>query len=245
MENKNILTTEKNKDESSNNKNILLDLVFNVVLPSLILTKLSDPARLGQMNAFLLAMAFPIIYGIIDFAKKKNVNWLSGLGFVNVLLTGGLGLMKLDGIWFAVKEAAVPLVIGLAVLVSIKFKPLVKVLIYNDKIIDVEKVDFALDSKNAHQEFNKLLINTSYLLSASFFLSAILNFFLAVYILKSPSGTVEFNQELGKMNALSFPVIMLPCTVVMMFTVWMLINGIKRITGLELEEVLKVKEKTQ
>ena len=228
-------------EKKQNNKGFIFDLIFNVAIPSLILTKLSDPARLGQMNAFLLAMAFPICYGLFDFIKKKNVNWVSGLGFINVLLTGGLGLMKLDGIWFAVKEAAIPTFIGLAVLISVKFRPLVKVLVYNDKIINIDKVNSALDAKSAHADFNKLLVNTSYLLAVSFFLSAVLNFFLAVYILKSPSGTVEFNQELGKMNALSFPVIMLPCAAVMTFTVWKLIDGIKKITGLEIEEVLKTK----
>lgn len=228
-------------EKKNNNSSFIYDIIFNVAIPSLILTKLSDPAYLGQLNAFLLAMAFPIGYGLFDFIQKKNVNWVSGLGFLNVLLTGGLGLMKLDGIWFAVKEAAIPTCIGLAVLISVKFKPLVKVLIYNDKIIDIDKVNSALDAKSGHHDFNKLLVNTSYLLSVSFFLSAILNFALAVYILKSPSGTVEFNQELGRMNALSFPVIMVPCAIVMTFTVWKLINGIKKITGLELEEVLKTK----
>lgn len=234
---------EQNTQKKSSNSNVFYELIFNVLLPSLILTKLSDPERLGQMNAFLLAMAFPIIYGIYDFIKKKNINWVSGLGFVSVLLTGGLGLLKLDGIWFAVKEAAIPAIIGIAVLVSIKFKPLVKTLVYNDKVIEIDKVNSALDAKNAHNEFNKLLLNTNYLLACSFFLSAVLNFFLAIYILKSPSGTVEFNQELGKMNALSFPVIVLPSMLFMMIIVWKLINGIKKITGLDLEEVLKVKEK--
>jgi hypothetical protein len=36
------------------------------------------------------------------------------LGFVSVLLTGGIGLLQLDPKWIAVKEAAVPAVIGLA-----------------------------------------------------------------------------------------------------------------------------------
>lgn len=228
---------------SNNNSNVFYELIFNILLPSLILTKMSDPERLGQMNAFLLAMSFPIIYGVYDFIKKKNLNWVSGLGFVSVLLTGGLGLLKLDGIWFAVKEAAIPAVIGIAVLVSMKFKPLVKTLVYNDKVIEIEKVNSALDAKNAHNEFNKLLLNTNYLLAASFFLSATLNFFLAVYILKSPTGTVEFNQELGRMNALSFPVIALPSMIFMMIIVWKLIKGIKNITGLDLEDVLKVKDK--
>jgi hypothetical protein len=232
-----VLKEEKSKKKS----NALIDLLFNIVLPSVILMKFSSPERLGQMNAFIIALAFPICYGIYDFIKRKNFNAFVILGFVNVLLTGGLGLLKVEGIWFAVKEATVPSIIGLAILISMKFKPLVRTMLYNDTIMDTQKVNAALDAHSAHQAFDKLLINTSYLLASSFFLSAVLNFTLAVVILKSPAGTVEFNQELGKMQALSFPVIMIPCMIVMGFTLWKLINGIKHLTGLELEEVLKQK----
>jgi hypothetical protein len=34
---------------------------------------------------------------------------------------------------------------------------------------------------------------------------------------------------------------MIPCMIVMGFTLWKLINGFKHLTGLELEEVLKQK----
>jgi hypothetical protein len=43
-----------------------------------------------------------------------------------------------------------------------------------------------------------------------------LNFGLARYLPRSTPGTPEFNAELGKMNGLSLPVIMLPTMVVMM-----------------------------
>ena len=68
--------------------------------------------------------------------------------------------------------------------------------------------------------------------SSSFLLSAILNFALAEYLLQSPAGTPEFNEELGKMTALSFPVIMVPCTIVLMASMWFFFSGIKKITGL-------------
>lgn len=230
------------KEDKSKKSNPVIDILFNIVIPSVILMKLSNPERLGQMNAFIIALSFPICYGIFDFIKRKNFNPFAILGFVNVLLTRGLGLLKAEGIWFAVKEATIPGIIGAAIIISMKFKPLVRTMLYNDTIMDTKKVNACLDEHSAHQGFENLLKNTSYLLASSFFLSSILNFSLAVIILKSPAGTVEFNQELGKMNALSFPVIMLPCMVVMMIALWKLVTGIKHLTGLELEEVLKHKD---
>ena len=145
------------KDKKKSNP--LVDILFNIVIPSLILMKLSSPERLGQMNAFLAALAFPIGYGIFDFISRRNFNGFAILGFVNVLLTGGLGLLKVDGIWFAVKEATVPSVIGLAILISMKFKPLVRAILYNDTIMDTKRVNEALDAHSAHPGFEKLLKN--------------------------------------------------------------------------------------
>lgn len=218
----------------------LANLAFNIVLPALILYKLSGPERLGPVNGLLLALSLPIVYGIYDFAKRRKANAFSILGFVSVLLSGGFGLMQLDGIWFAVKEAAIPLVMGIAVIVSLWTPyPLVKSLLYTDKVIDVSRVDQELATRGNQAEFGKLLVGTTWLLASSFILSAGLNFGLAIAILKSPAGTPEFNQELGKMTALSYPVIVAPCMIVTLLALWRLIAGIKRLTGLDLEQVFK------
>ena len=55
--------------------------------------------------------------------------------------------------------------------------------------------------------------------------------------LQSPPGTPEFNAELAKMNLLSWPVIALPSTAIMMFALWKLLGGITRLTGMPLEEI--------
>lgn len=221
-------------------ENPLINILFNIVIPALILSKLSSDGRLGPTWGFVVALAFPLLYGAYDFIKRKKHNFISILGFISILLTGGLGLLKVDGIWFAVKEAAIPGLIGIVVLGSLKTKtPLVRTLLYNDKIIDVEKVNHALQEKDSIASFEKLLVFTTWVLAASFFLSSVLNFFLAVYILKSPAGTEEFNVELGRMTALSYPVIVLPSMAVTGFALWKLFHGIKKMTGLELEEVFK------
>jgi len=100
-------------------------------------------------------------------------------------------------------------------------------------------VDAALEARGAREEFQRLMTSASYLLTLSFLISAVLNYSLARYLLKSPPGTEAFNGELGKMHLWSWPVIVLPSMAMMMFALWRLLGGLRRATGLTLEEILK------
>jgi hypothetical protein len=220
-------------------ENLFVNLVCTLVLPAVILSQLSKPDRLGPELALGVALAFPIGYGIWDFVERRKFNFVAAIGFASTLLTGGFALAKLEGIWFAVKEASVPAVIGLMVLLSMKSKrPLIRQFIYNDQVIDVPKVDAALAARNALPAFEQLLARAGWLVTASFLISAVLNFLLARWLLTAPAGTEEFNSQMAKMNLLSWPVIALPSTGMMVWALWGLLGGIKKITGLELEDIL-------
>ena len=81
-------------------ENPLFSIAFNVAIPSLILLKLSDDDRLGALYAFLFSLAFPFCYSIYDFAKNKKVGFIPALGFISILLTGGLRIV--EGRWHLV-----------------------------------------------------------------------------------------------------------------------------------------------
>lgn len=218
----------------------MLSLALNIAIPAVILMKLSGENALGPVWALVVALVFPLGYGVADFARRREWNIVSILGFVSVLLTGGIGLMHLDPKWIAVKEAAVPAVIGIAVVLSLRTRfPIVRTLLYNDKIIRVHEVDKALARQGNRQAFDQTLVIASWMLAASFFVSAILNFVLAKWIVKSPPGTAAFNEELGRMTALSYPVIVVPSMVIMIATLWYLFRRIRRLTDLDLEQILK------
>ena len=220
-------------------ENLLVNIICNLALPFLILSKLSGEARLGTVGALVVALLFPLGYFCYDFAQRRQANFVSILGFVSVLLTGGFALMELDGMWFAVKEASIPAVIGLAVLLSMNAKrPLIRQFVYNDQVIDTAKVDAALEARGNRPAFRALLRRAGWLVTASFLVSAALNFVLARWILKSPTGSEAFNQELARMNLLSWPVIVVPSMAMMMYALWRLFGGIKRLTGLGLEEIM-------
>jgi hypothetical protein len=220
---------------------LLWNLAFNLVIPALILSKLSGNEFLGIKLAIIVALAFPIAYGVKDFTRAGKINFFSGLGVVNVSLTGGISLLELDAIYIAIKEASIPALLGIATLLSLKTsQPLINTFLLNKSVLNIQKITNALTENNSHPAFDKLLVNASWILAGSFFLSALLNYILAVVLLTADPGSVEFNQQLGKMTALSFPVISLPLMVVLTADLFYIFSGIKRLTGMPLEEILNV-----
>ncbi len=223
---------------SKKQENPLLNLGFNIIIPAVILMKGATWFSMGPAITLLIALLFPLGYGLYDLAVRKKYNALSILGLVSVLLTGGIGLLKLPKEWIAIKEAAVPLVIGMLVLGSLKTRyPLVKTFLYNDQILNLDKIDQALDERGARNDLETLLRRSTWLLAASFLLSALLNFILAKVIIQSETGTEAFTQELGKLTVWSYPMIALPCTVVIIYALWKLLVGLEKATGLPLEEI--------
>ena len=219
-------------------ENLLLNLVCNLVVPTLVLTKLSGDQWLGPQWGIAVALLFPLAYGIYDLILRRKTNLFSIVGVASVLLTGGLNQLKADVFWFAVKEAAIPTLFGVAVILSARSRrPLVRELLWNESVIDTEKVDAVLTERNQHEAFERLLADATRGLALSFLLSAVLNYGLARYLLVSPPGTEEFNAQLGRMNLLSWPVIVIPYMAVTMWVLWRLLNGFTRLTGLPLEEI--------
>ena len=221
------------------------NLAFNIIIPVIILMKFSGPEHLGPAWGVVIALAFPIAYGSYDLHRTRKVNGFSILGIVSVILTGGISLLELDPQYIAIKEAAVPGVIGLAVLLSqfTRF-PLVKKLLMNDKVIDTGKLHHAIMQQGNLAAFNRVVRVSTYLVASAFFLSAVLNYVLARMIVVSPAGTTEFNNELGRMTALSFPVISLPTMLVMFGAIFYLFFQMKKLTGHSVEHFLRGQSET-
>lgn len=216
-----------------------VDLLVSIVIPSVILMKLSGDEYLGNTWALLIGLAFPLGWGLFELIRYRKKNFIAVLGVISVGLTGGIGLMEIDARWLAVKEAAVPLVIGLAVLVSTRTKyPLVRTLLYNPSVLDVDKIQQSLKERNCEQEFEDRLMKASYFFAGTFLFSAIMNYVLARWIVTSPSGTQAFNEELGRMTLVSYPMIAIPSMLMMIAIFFYLWRTIRRLTGHTLEEVI-------
>jgi hypothetical protein len=225
------------KDNSKPNP--LVEIGVTILVPAIILMQLSGAERLGPLKALLLALAFPLAWGLWDGYRRHKLNWLAVLGVVSTLLTGGIGLLALDAKWLAIKEAAVPALIGLVILGSVwARKPLIHLLVFNASLFDVERVSKALADKGTSATFEQRLRQGTVLLAGTFFFSAVANYILARWVVTSPAGTEAFNQELGRLTLLSYPVIAIPSTLMMMGLLFWLAREAKTLTGLPMGDML-------
>ena len=226
-------TTKKARRE-----NPLLNIGLNIALPAIVLMQLSREDRLGPVYGLLLALAFPVGYGLYDFAARRGFNFYSALGFVSVLLTGGIGLLKLPVEWLAIKEAAVPFIAGVAVLISLRTRyPLIKTIIH--QVIAVERVYAALRQRDRVPAYERRLVIATYMVVFGLLVSTVLNYVLARIVVVSEPGSTAFNEELGRMTALSFPVITVPSIIILVIVLYYLVSGITKETGLEVQDIFE------
>ena len=227
------------KQSTSHKPRPMIDLLVSIVIPSVILMKFSGDDALGASGALIIALAFPLVWGLYELFKYKKFNLIALLGLISVVLTGGIGLLQLEPQWLAVKEAAVPGLLGVAVLLSTYTRyPLIRTILYNPTVMDVEKIQQRLKELGNSAAFEAHLLNATYLLSGTFFFSSLMNYILAKWIVTSPAGSAAFNEELGQMTLLSYLVIAIPSMLMMMAILYYLWRTIHGMTGLSLEKIL-------
>lgn len=220
--------------------NQLLEVGVTLLIPALILMQLSDPNRLGPVYALVAALSFPVGWGLWILVRERRFNLFAALGVVSVLLTGGIGILELDNRWLAVKEAAIPGILGLVVAASaLTQKPLVSVLLYNRSVLDVDRIEAALAERGNTAAFGASLRHATWMLSGSFAFSSVMNYILATWIVTSPAGSAAFNEELGRLTLLSYPMIAIPAMLIMMGILYYLVRSVRSLTGLELGQALR------
>lgn len=259
------MTTEKPAPKPAQ-EHPLANILINVLIPVLALSYLSkDPAiqemlgkevkmwHIGPIKALMVALAFPITYGIWFFAKTRKMNFFSGLGLFSVLLTGGLTLFlwNKDGtvkehaaVLFGLKEASIPFVLGLAIIVSHWSKtPLLNTFLYSDSLFDVKKIENKVAELGKQTDYRKVLLNATILFAMSFFISTLMNFGLSLYFLGDLDHTAAdareiYNEKVAKVTGWGFVVIGVPIMAFLFFTLKKLLTGLRELTGFKDEELL-------
>ena len=243
-------------------ENPILSLFCNILIPVIILkngnkwinkilTKLHGEQWVYQnltiidisSMVFLIALIFPVIYFLYDFLQRKNINFISILGFINILLTGGIGIFGakfgLSKTWFILKEGMFPMLLGLMFIIMSKYRQsafknilLNKVLFDNDKISSCIKDDMLY-------EFECIIRKAGYHLISGFFISSIIQFALASLIVVSNPGEPSFAKEVSTMTWVSYVAVLLTTILIVVKGYLGLITDIEKITGLNRNEFLK------
>ena len=221
------------------------NILFNILIPVLILNK-GHKFGLEPHYAVILALAFPVFFSLQSLWQSKKINYIAVLGLMNVLVSGTLTLLALGGIWFAIKEAAFPLLIGIFVLISsFSSKPFFRTLFMNPATFDIAKIDSHLENDQKRQKFQDLMKHTTQLLSVSFLMSAFLNFFLSLRIftplpesMTGPEKQQLLNEQLGQMTLYSLGVILVPSILFLGGIMYYAFRRINQLTGLTTEDLI-------
>jgi len=253
-------------EKKTHQEHPLANILINVLIPVLVLSYLSkDPAiqeqlgkeakawHIGPLKALVVALALPLGYGVWHFAKTRALNFFSGLGLFSVLLTGGLtlylwnpdGTVKPNaGLLLGLKEAGIPLVLGIAVFLSRRSAtPLLNVFLYNDSVFDIPRIERRVAERDANTGYQRLLDQANALFAGSFFLSSALNLGLALWFFRgfdrsAPDALETYNALVGKLTGWGFAVIGIPLLAILFLTLQRLIKGLHQLTGLKDEELL-------
>lgn len=227
-------------------QNSFSHILFSILIPVLILNK-GHKYGLDAKVSVVVALSFPLFFTLKSLIQSKKVDYVSLLGLLNVVFSGALTLLTLGGIWFALKEAAFPLLIGCFVLgSSFTASPFFQSLFLNPKTFDIEKVEAKLDDDSKKKDFLVLMKKLTQLLSVSFLISALLNFFLALYIFTPLADTLSevqkqelLNEQLSKMTLYSLGVILVPSMIFLGALLYYSFKKINDLTGLSAEDLLK------
>lgn len=227
------------------NENAFLNLIVNILLPVMVLNKGSH--YLGPRQALIVALLFPLIYGVQDYIRRGHKNYVSLIGIFNILLTGGLALMSLHGKWFAFKEAVLPSLLGVLVLGSAWTKtPAARLLFCNPQVLDMDLINARLREFGRESLFEALLRRTSLWLSGSFFISAVCNFVLGLRIFADIDPSLEtaaqdqiLNEQIAQMTWMGFAVIALPLMVFSGTLIYLFIKRISEMTETPMNNLMK------
>jgi hypothetical protein len=253
-------------DKSSHPEHPLANILINVLIPVLALSYLSKdpefqqaigkavrPWHIGPVKALVVALVFPIGYGAWHFIKTRKANFFSALGLVSVLLTGGLTifLWNQDGtvkpnaaILFGLKEASIPLILGLAVIGShYTPSPLLRVFLYSDSFFDIPKIERRVEETRSHERYRQILFRATLLFATSFFISTLMNFGLALFFLgdldhAAANARELYNERVAKLTGWGFAVIGVPILVFLFFTLRSLLKSLGRLTGFKEEDMM-------
>lgn len=237
-------------------ENPLVNIIVNVLLPTIVLSKLSKEGdafyQVGPTLAMAIALALPLGYGAWHWLKHKKLNIFSCVGLGAILLTGiiTIYLWKSESakphvaLIFGLKEAIQPLILGSLFLITRHASsPLFRTFIYNDAIFDVKRIEKSVAEKSNISEYEGLIWKCTLLFFGSFCISAVLNLGLSYYFLGDLLPTTSdwrevYNDKVAKITFWGFIVIAGPMMIIGGYILYMMVNGLEKLTGLDKETLL-------
>ena len=237
----------------------LLNVLLSVLAPVMVLDHCSVAGdkfwQLGTTPAMVLALTLPLGFGAWTFIQSRKVEPLTLFGLLGTILTGVVTIYANSGTgeailpdtpwWYAAKEAAIPLLLCGAVMVTAKRQDsLLRVLLYSDSLFDIRTIEKQIAEKNLQTAYDALLWRSSLFLGLSLVVSAVGNFILSLCfllpVLDQPAAqqALEYNYAVGRMTWWGYLVIGVPLLITLAGVIRHLISRLEMLTGLDRDKLM-------
>lgn len=237
----------------------LLNILLSVLAPVMVLDHCSVAGpklwQMGTAPAMCLALSLPLGFGLWTFITSRKVEPLTLFGLLGTILTGVVTIYANTGTgdairpdtpwWYAAKEAAIPLLLCGAVMVTARRQDsLLRLLLYSDAIFDITTIEKHVAEKGAQQPYDALLWRASLFLGLSLVFSAVGNFILSLCfllpVLDQPAAqqALEYNYAVGRMTWWGYLVIGVPLLITLIGVLRHLIAKLEALTGLDRDHLM-------
>ena len=237
----------------------LLNILLSVLAPVMVLDhcSVSGPEfwQLGTTAAMCVALALPLGFGVWTFVQSRKVEPLTLFGLLGTILTGVVTIYANTGggeairpdtpWWYAAKEAAIPLLLCGAVMVTARRQDsLLRVLLYSDSLFDIPTIEKQVAENKQQTAYDALLWRSSLFLGLSLVVSAVGNFILSLCfllpVLDHPAAqqALEYNYAVGRMTWWGYLVIGVPLLVTLVAVIRHLISRLETLTGLDRDRLM-------
>lgn len=218
-----------------------IQLAVGFIIPTVILTTLSDESKLGPLVAMGLALLPPVLLEVFSFISGRKASWISLFAIIGILLIGAISLFGLSEEWLGVRRAGFYVIVAAIIAVVLLFKRdwIDKGL---GKLIDMPSVRQAAKKNKTEVELAKHISKVGYLLVAFLILIAIWSYVLTIIVINAPTGSSAFNTEYAQLRLLGIPFVSGPLLIGTVILLVYLATGFEKLTGIDIETLLKKKK---
>jgi hypothetical protein len=203
-----------------------LDFLFGLIIPILILSRLSD--ELGNVPAYVVSALVPVTWVAVDLLFiTKRFNFITSFLGLNAVVRGVLAFWFVDGAAYAFKDSVPSLLWVVVFGASLVFgRPLISAFLeqtFDPNTPDRERsLRRLFDERRVRQA---LWVGTAGMVAISA-VTGVANFFLNLWIVTAEFGTQAFNAQVAESNAIARFAISIPETLALMFTVGLALNAV-------------------
>ncbi|WP_424950081.1 VC0807 family protein [Deinococcus sp.] len=214
-----------------------LDVLFTFVLPYALLNprpfRLPDLSRpLGTYGVYVLAGLLPTLYIVWDTARHRVLNPFAIFLLAGALSGAVVSFLRLDGVYFALKDALHSGLLVLICFVSLALRrPLFEFLFYGVVAPETPRQSGLLHTALAHPPVRRALAGATWLVALKALLLGGASYFIAISFVTLPFGTPAFNAQVASAHLWTFPLAIVLDGLFYGLAAWLTLQATRRLTG--------------